>query len=275
MLRTATRPKWLGLLVVAIACAALAVFLGRWQWASAHDRAREEAVREVQDRPVEPITAAIQPLESFPDDGSGQRVRATGKYSVDDGFVVVDRLLDGRHGGWAVERFVVAETGANLAVVRGWLPEGEEPPAPPPGELEIVASLAPGEAPDTRSDLPDGQAGTIDVGRLVNAWPGEIYNGFGFAVEEDASGTTVAAGPLERVPPPLPDTSLDWRNASYAAQWYVVAAFVLWMWWRMMRQESRGSRSPDEPGVLDEPSTPDAPADPPSPDPADPDRGET
>ena len=59
MLRTATRPKWLGLLVVALACAALAVFLGRWQWASAHDRAREEAVREVQARPVEPIADAI------------------------------------------------------------------------------------------------------------------------------------------------------------------------------------------------------------------------
>ena len=47
MLRTATRPRWLGLLVLALVLAALAVFLGRWQWAAAHDKAREDAVREV------------------------------------------------------------------------------------------------------------------------------------------------------------------------------------------------------------------------------------
>lgn len=256
MLRTATRPKWLGLLVVALACAALAVFLGRWQWASAHDKAREEAVREVQARPVEPIADAIQPLQPFPDDGSGQRVRAKGEYVADGGFVVVERLLDGRRGGWAVERFVVDGTGANLPVVRGWLPEGAQPPSPPTGDLEIVASLAPGEAPDTRTDLPDGQAGTIDVGRLVNDWQGDLYNGFGFAMEESAAGTDVDAGPLERVPPPLPDTSLDWRNASYAAQWYVVAVFVLWMWWRMMRQEARAARrATDDPADTPSPET--------------------
>lgn len=246
MLRTATRPRWLGLLVLALVLAALAVFLGRWQWAAAHDKAREDAVREVQERPVEPITEAVKPLESFPDDGSGQRVRAKGEYVAEGGFVVVDRLLDGRHGGWAVERFVVAGTGANLPVVRGWLPPDQEPPEPPTGELEIVASLAPGEAPDTRIDLPEGRASTIDLGRLVNAWPGELYNGFGFAMEERTGGADVAPVGLERVPPPLPDTSIDWRNASYAAQWYVVAAFVLWMWWRMMRQEARRERDADE-----------------------------
>lgn len=265
MLRTATRPKWLGLLVLALLLAAFAVFLGRWQWSSAHDRAREDAVREVQERPVEPIAQAIQPLESFPDDGSGQRVRAKGEYVADAGFVVVDRLLDERLGGWAVERFVVEGTGANLPVVRGWLPAGQEAPEPPSGELEIVASLAPGEAPDTRIDLPEGQASTIDLGRLVNAWPGDLYNGFGFAMEEQEAGADVALAGLERVPPPLPDTSIDWRNASYAAQWYVVAAFVLWMWWRMMRQEARRERDADEDGdgsPADDPEHTPSPPDP-------------
>lgn len=244
MLRTATRPKWLGLLVLALLGAALAVTAGRWQWAVAHDRAREEAVREVQERPVEPIADVIGPHEGFPDDGSGQRVDVTGEYEPGSGFVVVGRLLDGREGGWAVERLVVEQTGANLPVVRGWLPEGEEPPAPPTGTVDVVASLAPGEAPDTATGLAPGTASTIDLAALVNDWPGELYNGFGFVVDErGGSGATPPDG-LERVPPPLPDTSLDWRNASYAAQWYVIAAFVIWMWWRMMRQEARRDETP-------------------------------
>ena len=192
----------------------------------------------------------------FPPTGTWSSSMTKGEYVADGGFVVVERLLDGRRGGWAVERFVVDGTGANLPVVRGWLPEGAQPPSPPTGDLEIVASLAPGEAPDTRTDLPDGQAGTIDVGRLVNDWQGDLYNGFGFAMEESAAGADVEAGPLERVPPPLPDTSLDWRNASYAAQWYVVAVFVLWMWWRMMRQEARAARrTTDEPADTPSPET--------------------
>lgn len=244
MLRTATRPRWLGLLALAVLVATLGVLLGRWQWGAAHDTARVEAVREVQSRPVLALDDVLAPHESFPDDGSGQRVRATGEYVPGDGFLVVDRLLDGTRGAWVVEHLVVTSTGANLPVVRGWLPEGEEAPAVPTGEVEVVASLAPGEAPDTRTDLPAGQAGSIDLGRLVNAWSGELYNGFGFVVSEtDAGGDEiVAADPLRRVPPPLPDTSIDWRNASYAAQWYVVAAFALWLWWRMLRQEVRRER---------------------------------
>lgn len=238
-----TTPRWWGLLALAIALAVAAVLLGRWQWSVAHDRARAEAVAEIQARPVQPLPDVLTAHQPFPDDGSGQRVSTAGEYAPGDGFVVVQRLLDGRMGAWAVERFVVEETGVNLAVVRGWLPEGAEAPSPPTGPVRLVASLAPGESPG-QSDLPEGQASSIHLGTLVNEWPGELYTGFGFVMEEqvsDQQGEGGAAG-LERVPPPLPDTSLDWRNASYAAQWFAVAAFVLWLWWQMMRQESRAAR---------------------------------
>ena len=236
-------PRWLGLLALAVALAVGAVLLGRWQWSVAHDRARAEAVQEIQSRPVQPIAEVLAPHQSFPDDGSGQRVTVAGEYAAGDGFVVVDRLLDGRTGMWLVERLVVAETGANLAVVRGWLPAGSETPPAPKGEVRLVVSLAPGESPG-QADLPKGEASSIHLGTLVNEWPGDLYTGFGFVMEEtrgvgDAGEPVTASGGLERVPPPLPDTSLDWRNASYAAQWFAIAAFVIWMWWRMMRQESR------------------------------------
>lgn len=224
----------MGLLALAVALAVVCIIAGRWQWSVAHDVARADAVREVQDKPVEPLEAVMDPHAGFPDDGSGQRVTTRGEYTGDR-VLVVDRLLDGEEGQWVVDRFVVDESGANLAVVRGWIAKGETPPDAPTGTTELLGSLAPKEAPD-EGGLPEGRMTSVDIAQLVNVWPGEIYNGFAFAMEED--GSEQATG-LERVPPPLPDTSLNFRNLMYAFQWWVFAAFPLWMWTKMVRQAAR------------------------------------
>ena len=235
MLRTALRPRYLGLLVVALVLVVLGIIAGRWQWSVAHDVARADAVREVQEQPVRPLAEVMAPHESFPDDGSGQRVTATGRY-VGDPLVVVDRRYEGQHVEWVLDRFVVDGTGANLAVVRGFVPEGEDPPSAPQGTTELVGSLAPPEAPDETGGVEDGQLASVDIAQLVNEWSGEMYNGFAFAVSED--GAARADG-LERVPPPLPDTSLQFRNVMYAFQWWLFAAFAVWMWLKIVRQAAR------------------------------------
>lgn len=250
MLRTALRPRFLGLLVVALVLVVLGIIAGRWQWSVAHDVARADAVREVQEQPVRPLAEVMGPHESFPDDGSGQRVTATGRY-VGDPLVVVDRRYEGQHVEWVLDRFVVDGTGANLAVVRGFVPEGEDPPSAPQGTTELVGSLAPPEAPDETGGVEDGQLASVDIAQLVNEWSGEMYNGFAFAVTED--GTARADG-LERVPPPLPDTSLQFRNVMYAFQWWLFAAFAVWMWWKIVRQTARQDEA-DEPARELEEST--------------------
>lgn len=235
MLRTALRPRYLGLLVLALVMGVVFVIAGRWQWSVAHDEARADAVREIQDRPVVALDDFMKPLEDFPDGGSGQRVTTSGEYTGDQ-VLVVDRLLDDELGAWVVDRFVAAETGANLVVVRGWIPKGETPPPPPSGTIELLGSLAPKEAPDEGVGLADGEMTSVDIAKLVNVWPGEIYNGFAFVLSED--GREQVEG-VERVPPPLPDTSLKFRNAMYAFQWWMFAAFPLWMWTKMVRQAAR------------------------------------
>lgn len=250
MLRTALRPRFLGLLVVALVLVVLGIIAGRWQWSVAHDVARADAVREVQEQPVRPLAEVMGPHESFPDDGSGQRVTATGRY-VGDPLVVVDRRYEGQHVEWVLDRFVVDGTGANLAVVRGFVPEGEDPPSAPQGTTELVGSLAPPEAPDETGGVEDGQLASVDIAQLVNEWSGEMYNGFAFAVTED--GTARADG-LERVPPPLPDTSLQFRNVMYAFQWWLFAAFAVWMWLKIVRQRARQDEA-DEPARELEEST--------------------
>ncbi|KRE37556.1 hypothetical protein ASG73_07780 [Janibacter sp. Soil728] len=235
MLRTALRPRFLGLLVVALVVAAVGIIAGRWQWSVAHDVARADAVRTVQERPVRPLADVVAPHEAFPDEGSGQQVSTRGEYTGDP-LLVVNRRFDDAKVSWVLDRFVVERTGANLAVVRGWIPAGEDPPSAPSGTVDLVGSLAPPEAPDQSGGSADGELTSVDIAQLVNAWDGDIYNGFVFAISEDGSASATG---LERVPPPLPDTSLQFRNVMYAGQWWLFAAFALWMWVKMVRQAAR------------------------------------
>jgi hypothetical protein len=54
----------------------------------------------------------------------------------------------------------------------------------------------------------------------------------------DPSGAPVPAPGLERVPPPvIGESGLSWRNAAYALQWWIFAAFAAYMWFRMVRDD--------------------------------------
>ena len=87
--------------------------------------------------------------------------------------------------------------------------------------------------------------GSIDVGALLNDWGGEVYNAFLFDIRETpdqgVTGPTgaSASGGMERVPPPDLPSGLTLRNAAYALQWWVFAAFALWMWVKMVRDDYR------------------------------------
>ena len=246
MLRTALKPRWLGLFVVLVLVLVSFFWLGLWQLNVARDKGREDVAAAASREPVVAVAEAIEPHAPFPSGGAGRRVTATGRYAADGQFLVAPRRLDGRDGSWVVTPLVVESTGATLAVVRGFVPESEAPPAPPGGLVTVTASLAPGESP---SEAPaEGQApggapvrGSIDLAVLVNEWQGDLYNAFGFAVEERAAGTGSAPLPaegLERVPPPLiGETGLSWRNAAYALQWWIFAAFAAYMWFRMVRDD--------------------------------------
>jgi hypothetical protein len=77
---------------------------------------------------------------------------------------------------------------------------------------------------------------------LVNRWPGDLYNAFVFAQGERQVATRAAVVPgtgLERVPPPAVTGGIKWRNAAYALQWWVFAAFAAFMWVKMVREDAR------------------------------------
>ena len=59
--------------------------------------------------------------------------------------------------------------------------------------MTIRGGLAPGESPSP-DPVPSGQIGSVDLSVLVNAWPGELYNAFGF-LESQSPGTGIRPDP--------------------------------------------------------------------------------
>jgi cytochrome oxidase assembly protein ShyY1 len=234
VLRTALQPRFLALLGLVLVVGVVFVQLGRWQLGVAQGKAVEEAVAAARAQQPVALTSVLGPHEAFPGALSSRPVTASGHYLSDGQLLVPDRRLDGQPGSWVLTPFVVDATGATLPVLRGFVTDPSDAGDPPEGLLTVAGGLAPPESP-VDTPVGPGEIGSVDTSLLVSAWPGDLYNAFLFLESEDP-----ATGPqLTRVPTPLGDTGLQWRNAAYAVQWWVFALFALWLWWRMVREEHR------------------------------------
>jgi cytochrome oxidase assembly protein ShyY1 len=238
VLRTALTPRFLGLLGLALVLCATFVWLGRWQLGVAESSAQRQAVEEARAQAPAELTTLLQPHAPFRGDLSSRPFTATGHYDPSGQLLVPGRRLEGRTGLWVLTPFVLDRGGATLPVVRGFVTDAGSVTAPPPGTVTISGGLAPGESPSP-DPVPSGQIGSVDLSVLVNSWPGELYNAFGF-VESESPAT---ASGLATVPTPIGETGVQWRNAAYAVQWWVFALFTLWMWGRMVRDETHRARA--------------------------------
>ncbi|EAP97305.1 hypothetical protein JNB_17583 [Janibacter sp. HTCC2649] len=257
MLRSALKPRHLGLLAVALLIVIAFVQLGRWQLGVAEDEALRESLEKARGETPVLVETLLRPHEDFPNRLSTHPVSATGEFGTDQ-VVVAGRRLDGRTGFWVVAPFKVAATGATLPILRGFVASAADAPPVPTGTVTVTGGLAPPESPYAGPPPPEGQLGSIDTSVLVGRWPGELYNGFVFQQTEVPAPTATTLGALKRVPTPTGDTGFKWRNAAYALQWWVFALFALYLWWRTVRADTEdeaameagdnGGRDPVEPG---------------------------
>jgi cytochrome oxidase assembly protein ShyY1 len=246
VLRTALKPRWLALFALLVLIIVTFAELGLWQLHVAQDKGLAEALRKAHEaRPVM-VDAVVRPHQPFPNAASARPVIAIGSYAADGQVLVGPRRLDDREGYWVVTPLVVDGTGARLAVVRGFVADAADAGTPPQEPVQVTGALAPGESPAQEQPSPTGAKepvlGALDLAVLVNRWPGELYNAFVFAQGEQQVATRAAVVPgtgLERVPPPQVTGGIKWRNAAYALQWWVFAAFAAFMWVKMVREDAR------------------------------------
>lgn len=158
---------------------------------------------------------------------------------------VVERRDGDALGTWVVTAFEVDDDGV-VPVVRGWLAAGEDTPAPPTGELDLVGSLEPTE-PDALRDpgrdvLPQGQVEIISSAELISLWQPPLYQGF--VIQQDPTPTS----PLQQVDSPARSVQVvtNWQNAAYGVQWWLFGMFAVFWFARMVRVEAEDRR--EEPG---------------------------
>ncbi|WP_168583319.1 SURF1 family protein [Gephyromycinifex aptenodytis] len=247
MLRTALQPRWLALLGLVLVVVVTFGWLGMWQLDVSRSKGQREMLAQIEAAPAEPVQDIITPHAPFTGNMVGRKVTATGSYDPAGQVLIARRRLGEQVGFWVLTPLIVDDGGARLPIVRGFTPTDSAPP-PPPGTIKVQGALQPQEGPpDDPSPLPTGQLGSVDLSSLVNVWPGDLYNGFVFATDEDPAPEDIRAGTLQRIPLPVSGSEgIVWRNFAYAIQWWIFAAFALYLWWRMVRDDYEVSQLPTQ-----------------------------
>lgn len=275
MLRTALKPRWLALLVLALALATGMAWLGQWQLDRARENGRQAAVRAATGRPAVPLTSLLAPRQTFTNADADRPITARGRWDREHQLLVADRYLNGVRGWWVLTPLVVEAgpgggtgggagggtgggsgggTGGGsgaVAVVRGWVPSDADPAAAPgllpAGDIDVEGVLRPGEPPVDRepgvgTGLSEGQLDGVDLTQLVQRWPQKLYAGY-VVLTAARPGQDGAAPRL--VPPTAPSNkAVAWQNLSYAVQWFVFAGFLLLLWFRLVRDDHLGRLHP-------------------------------
>jgi cytochrome oxidase assembly protein ShyY1 len=238
--RTILTPRWIGLLALALAIAAVMSVLGVWQLDVYHSKTAKATASRAAGAPV-PLQSLFSIDDGLPSKAVGRRVTVAGTWGpTADQLYISDRRLGDRDGFWVVTPLLLdpSSSGA-VMVVRGWVSSTSDPTAKPPvGRVELTGSVVSSEAQDASGDDTKGRIlQSLRIPTIVHLVDYRVYDAF---VVMSSSTPPPAAGAPAIVPAPAPPTDhAGLRNVAYAFQWWIFALFTLWMWTRMVRDAHR------------------------------------
>lgn len=234
MWRTARTPRWLAALAGLVAFIIACVLLGQWQW----DRTQDilDAERAAAAEPVL-LERIVVDDESWDNAEIGRDVILEGRFTGDD--VLLDnREFQGVTGSWVLTRFELS-TGASVAVMRGWLPPGESLPPLESGPVRIEGVLHPNEA--FYEGANNSTIVTADSAALAQAWGVPLIDGYVMLQMQDPTLIRSDSNGPVVVPPTVQvgDVPFPLQNFFYAIQWWVFAAFALFVYARWLYLDAR------------------------------------
>lgn len=227
MLRTLATPRWLALTAVAVLAIVAFGGMSYWQW----QRATE------QDAPAPSAAVPVSDVltaSSAPDPAQyGTPVVVRGTWDPDHQVVI-----DHGNGGYWIVTPVIPVDGPAVPVARATVRSLTDPAVAPPSGVVVVQGLAQpfeGEPGDTGAPV-DGVTERLTAAGL--ALPYDHVQGW-VAETSQEPAAAVAAEPVN--PPFGGQGTSDFRlrNAGYALQWVVFAAFVVFVWVRWLRLEAQ------------------------------------
>lgn len=233
--RTATTSRWLLALVVLIAFVAVSVVLGRWQWDRTQDILAAERAA---------ASAPIDLRELIDDDGTWSNADIGRKVILDGSFTGDELLLPNREyqtqaGTWTITRFQL-DDGRSVAVVRGWLPNDVTSPPIRQEPTTIEGVLHPNEA--FYEGANQEQIITVVAPALAAVWNTELIDGYVMLQRQDPILLAADAPAPVIVPPTVQvgDVPFPLQNFFYAIQWWIFAAFAIFVYVRWLYLDARG-----------------------------------
>lgn len=229
MLRLLRTSKWVGLTLAALVVILAFGAMSWWQW--------QRAQRDRVDLPAVPAAEAFTSPDSLPESSYGTRVELTGTYDAQHQTLVAH----GPQSYWVITP-LRPSNGPAVAIARGSVTDPSDPrvAAIPAGTVTVVGRAQPfeGDPGSSSTPLPDGQIERLTAPGLAlpyAAAPGWIA----LETQDPASDLTPVVAPVG-----VESTAgIRLQNASYAVQWVLFAGFVVFLWWRMLRDDLREERS--------------------------------
>jgi surfeit locus 1 family protein len=239
--KVATRPKWVGALLIALAVAAIFASLAQWQ--------ADRTYRYIPKAPAVQTSIKLADLAKSSDVFHANQVdrlvelQATPIPGV--AYVVTDRIqLDGKgsskNGYWLI-RPATTDEGKFVILALGWYATQEEA-ANKAAEFKNIAedmALHPYRGIYEPSEDPRPADGlvfkTLSVAQLVNQpnLPNDIdaYAGFVIVQEPSEYGEAILIGQNPG------STVFNWLTAFYAVEWSLFAGFAVFLWARLVKDE--------------------------------------
>jgi len=222
--RAKTPASILALLSLILVCV-LFFFLGKWQWDRTQDILDAERAATMAAVPVSEIDQPLDPQDY------GRKVTATGSFITTDQVRIGSRLSrESIAGDWIVSA-LETQTGQLIAVVRGWVPQGQQFTTPV-GTVSIEGVLQPNDTFYASGSDSVGEIVTIDSQQLSQLWNAPLLDGY--VVMQSQS--PMEDNSPESVPPTIStaEVAFPLQNFFYAIQWWVFALFAVTIYIRWL-----------------------------------------
>jgi cytochrome oxidase assembly protein ShyY1 len=228
MYRFLLRPKWIAFTLGIVLLIFTMINLGLWQLRRLDQRqAFNAAVEARYDAAPQPLDAVLTP-GTDPDNVEWLPVTAVGTYRPEGTVHIVNRTQNGFAGDNIVVPFDLGDSRL-LLVNRGFIPQDEDVPPPPSGQITVTGRLRPSQQRHF-AQLSDASEGTlteaqrVDIPRLQQQIDGQLVDMYVDVFASDPPDSPV-------LQPVIKPELTEGPHLSYGVQWFVfsLSAAVGWV----------------------------------------------